>query len=92
LSSGLTVLVGGGVTVIATDRNFVIVMNRRMRPHSATRLRARLPRGVRLGPPSGRLSSIDLDERYWVSKRYYPDVIAANAALAIDEPSEPDRS
>jgi hypothetical protein len=45
-----------------------------------------LARHTRLGPVSGRWSEMDLlGQRHWVHRRFYPEIIAADAAAGFSD-------
>ncbi|KNX36390.1 hypothetical protein [Luteipulveratus halotolerans] len=70
------------VVIAVTDRNVVIVNTGKFWTTTfPKKLHLRGPRMVWFGEQSGLWGSIQLDEKYYVHKRFHKDVRAADAAL-----------
>src|ERR1700722_4856713 len=81
LSMWIVVIAGGYSEIVVTDRAIIVLNCGRLPPSKPKSLRSRGPRNVVLGPPSGLWAKIQLDQRYWVHRRFQKDVIAADQAL-----------
>jgi hypothetical protein len=68
-------------TVAVTDRAMVIIRNGAFLGTRPKRLHLRGPRNALLGTPTGLWGKVQLDQRYWVHKRFHRDVVAADNAL-----------
>ncbi|MDQ2983941.1 MAG: hypothetical protein M3R70_08485 [Actinomycetota bacterium] len=78
------------VVVVVTDRRILILRASAFRPTVAKSVAGELPRRTKLGPLSGLWGSIDLDgTRYWVHRRFFKDVDAADAASSGAPEAEP---
>lgn len=79
------ILLFGGVKyciVVATDRQILVVRAGWFMPTKPKSIKAQLPRNAYFGELGGLWAQINLDERYWVHKRFHKDVAAADQALA----------
>jgi hypothetical protein len=81
LTYWITIFKAGFATIVVTDRAIVVLKNGRLTGSKAKSLLARGPRNVWLGTPTGLWGQIQLDQRYWVHKRFHKDVVAADDAL-----------
>lgn len=82
LSFWITLIAGHYHVVVATDRAIVVLDSGKLTPAKPKGLRVRGPRNVHLGPCHGLWGEINLDQRYYVHKRFHKDVAVADAALA----------
>src|SRR6266496_6552936 len=90
LTVWIVIFSAGYSTIVVTDRAIVILRNGRLMGTRPKGLRMRGPRNIWLGQPSGLWGSIQLDQKYWVHKRFHKDVVAADAALsAMTAPGHP---
>jgi hypothetical protein len=75
-------------TIVATDRAMLVLRNGKFASaNNPKKVHLRGPRNVWLGTPSGIWGKIQLDQRYWVHKRFHKDVIAADDALRAMNPA-----
>jgi hypothetical protein len=81
LSIWIMMFTNGYAIVVATDRAYIVLQAGRFTPSKPKALRVRGPRNVWLGAPTGLWGQINLDQRYWVHKRFHKDVVAADQAL-----------
>jgi hypothetical protein len=87
LSTWFVLLVRGYVTVVATDRAIVVLRNGWLTSARPRSLQARLPRQP-MAEPSCLWARLELDgTRYWLHRRFYKDVRAANAAILGGAPT-----
>jgi hypothetical protein len=75
--------------VAATDRRIVVFKSSVWRPSLTREIVDTHPRETRLGPPGkGLYHAVHLgDERYWVHRRFFKDVRAADEALPSPAPA-----
>jgi hypothetical protein len=81
LSAWIMILTNGYVVVVATDRSIIVLKAGRFTPTKPKSLRLRGPRNVWFGAPTGLWGQIQLDQRYWVHKRWHKDVVLADQIL-----------
>ncbi|AKU17786.1 hypothetical protein [Luteipulveratus mongoliensis] len=74
------------VIITVTDRSVLIINAGKLRTTFPKSLHLRGSRQVWLGTPTGLWGSIQLDDKYWVHKRFHKDVVAADAALQQMQP------
>ncbi len=76
--SSLIILFGGHYHIIVvTDRAVIVLDAGKLRSTFPKRLRIRGPRQVVMGDPRGLWGGIQLDQRYYVHRRFHTDVRAA---------------
>ena len=81
ISYWIVLIAGHYAIVVVTDRAIIVLDAHKWRPAKPKGLRLRGPRGTHLGPVSGLWGKVQLDERYWVHKRFHKDVRAADNDL-----------
>jgi hypothetical protein len=69
--------------VVVTDRRILVCSSGRFRMTPVKQILREIPRGTRIGPPSGLWWRCDsLGERLYVHKRFHKDVNAADGVAA----------
>ena len=88
LSYWIIILKNSYRVVAVTDRRILVCGSGRLSMTKVSGVERELPRGTRIGPPSGLWWKCEtLGERLYVNKRFHKDVEAADAALAPAAPS-----